>query len=82
MENEETQNQEAENRDKQNEITANITERITKVRLIADQLISVMQNNTFNEAELTAAFDLADGIQEESEEAIMLLFDLKELLRL
>ncbi len=82
MENEETQNQEAENKDKQNEITEKITERVTKVKLIADQLISLMQKNTFNEAEVTAAFDLADGIQDESEEAIMLLFDLKELLQL
>ena len=58
------------------------TERITKIRLIADQLISLMQKDTFNEAEMTAAFDLADGIQDESEESIMLLFDLKELLLL
>jgi hypothetical protein len=80
--NEETQNQETERKDKQNEITANITGRITKVKLIAEQLISLMQRNTFSEAEITAAFDLADGIQDESEESIMLLFDLKELLQL
>jgi hypothetical protein len=80
MENQENQNQEDVNKVKRKEITANIAERMTKVKVIADQLISIVQNSEFNEAELSAAFDMSDGIQEESEEVIMLLFDLKELL--
>ena len=80
MENQENQNQEDGNAVKRKEITANIAERITKVKLISDQLLSMVQKSEFNEAELSAAFDLSDGIQEESEEVTMLLFDLKELL--
>lgn len=77
-----TEEQQAAEAEKKNAITANIIERTEKVKIIAEQLISLLQEQELTEANLEAAFDLLDGIQTESEESIMLTYDLKDLLHL
>jgi hypothetical protein len=57
-----------------------INEQVIKMKNYSDLLFAVIGKEDLTEAEISNAFDYADEIQTASEEAIMLLFELKDII--
>ena len=63
---------------RQNEIKKDINTHVLEIKKLSESLISVMGKEPFKEADLDSAFDMADAIQEQSQDITALLFDLRD----
>lgn len=65
---------------KQNEAKQTINEHSLNIKNLADSITALMEKEDFLEEDLDRSFELADEIQEQYEEIIALLFDIRDRL--
>jgi len=67
--------------DKKMEIKANIIQQYSNIKSLLDLGTPLMDKiEEFTEEDLSKAFDISSGIEEEAEKIIRLLFDLRDLI--
>lgn len=67
--------------DKKMEIKANLIQHYSNIKSLTESVTPLMDKiEEFTEEDLSKAFDISSGIEEEAEKIIRLLFDLRDLI--
>ena len=79
---EEEEKTEVTREDIQNEIKDKINSHILEIKNHSDSVLSIVGKEDFQEEDLDRAFETADSIQEQYEEIIALLFEMRDRLHI